>query len=106
MSWPRIWALCPRILLIILGFLALDTIITGSGALLFRIGLVAVAAILLGIAFVLFRMVDMGGWWRVSAVLIAAVLAGLIPVIILIFIRHRYPDFLTTVDKAGAPTLP
>jgi len=96
MNWLKVWATIPWALLIALALLILDAIITGVGDIPFRIYLVGVAALLSGIAFVLFRMVDMGGWWRASAVLIAAVLTGLIPVIILIFIRRRWADFLTT----------
>ena len=55
-------------------------------------------AMFTGWAFLLLRLVDLGGSWRYVGIILGALTIGIVPVLVVALIRHWYPNFLTTVE--------
>jgi hypothetical protein len=55
-------------------------------------------AMFTGWAFLLLRMVDLGGSWRDVGIILGVLTTGIVPVLVVALIRHWYPNFLTTVE--------
>ena len=55
-------------------------------------------AMFTGWAFLLLRMVDLGGSWRDVGIILGVLTTGVVPVLVVALIRHWYPNFLTTVE--------
>ena len=94
---PFYWLLIPWIFAAMLAITIIEGFVTGvdvSDLIAIIIGL----AMFTGWAFLLLRMVDLGGSWRYVGIILGVLTIGLVPVLVVALIRHWYPNFLTTVE--------
>lgn len=94
---PFYWLLTPWIFAAVLAITIIGGFVTGvdvSGLIMIIIGF----AIFTGWAFLLLRMVDLGGSWRDVGIILGVLTTGIVPVLVVALIRHWFPNFLTTVE--------
>jgi hypothetical protein len=94
---PFYWLLIPWIFAAVLAITIIEGFVTGvdvSGPIMIIIGF----AMFTGWAFLLLRMVDLGGSCRYVGIILGVLTIGIVPVLVVALIRHWYPNFLTTVE--------
>lgn len=94
---PFYWLLTPWIFAAVLAITIIWGLVTGvdvSGLIMIIIGF----AMFTGWAFLLLRMVDLGGSWRGVGIILGVLTFGIVPVLVVALIRHWFPNFLTTVE--------
>jgi len=94
---PFYWLLIPWIFTAVLAITIIWGFVTGvdvSDLIMIIIGF----AVFTGWAFLLLRMVDLGGSWRDVGIILGVLTTGIVPVLVVALIRHWFPNFLTTVE--------
>ncbi len=94
---PFYWLLTPWIFAAVLAITIIAGFVTGvdvSDLIMIIIGF----AMFTGWAFLLLRMVDLGGSWRDVGIILGVLTTGIVPVLVVALIRRRFPNFLTTVE--------
>lgn len=94
---PFYWLLIPWIFAAVLTITIIGGFVTGvdvSDLIMIIFGF----AMFTGWAFLLLRMVDLGGSCRYVGIILGALTIGIVPVLVVALIRHWYPNFLTTVE--------